>query len=209
MKLIVAACLLLTLPLAADVRIVRQGSGWSIVRNGVPYYVKGAVLVGGPQSAALLDALKRAGGNSARSGPEMLDDLQSRGLTGFVGLPIGKARMGFDYNNTEQVAKLEARITDVVKRYKDHPALLLWTIGNEPNIGSTREQARQSYQAIERIARMVKSLDPNHPVITVVGDGEMRRYLPDLNELCPSLDALGLNAYHSIFFLKDEVAARG
>jgi hypothetical protein len=139
----------------------------------------------------------------------MLDALAERGLTGFVWLPVGKARQGFDYGDPQQVAKREARIRDIVTRFKDHPALLLWTIGNEPNIGSTREQARQSYQAIERIAKMVKSIDPNHPVMTVIGDGEMRSYLPDLNELCPSLDAIGLNAYHSIFFLKKEVAARG
>lgn len=204
------ACLIiLSSPLVAEVRVARQGDGWTLLRNGSPYFVKGAVVIGGPQSAPLLDELKRMGGNSARASAEMLDALAERGLTGFVGLPIGKARQGFDYGDQQQVAKLESRIRDIVSRHKDHPALLLWTIGNEPNIGSTREQARQSYQAIERIAKMVKSIDPHHPVITVVGDGEMRSYLPDLNELCPSLDAVGLNAYHSIFFLKKEVAARG
>lgn len=195
--------------LTAEVRIVQQDGKWSLLRNGEPYFIRGAVVIGGAQSAPLLDELKRLGGNSARASAGMLDDLHRRGLTGFIGLPIGKARLGFDYNDREQVSKLESDIREIVTRYKDHPALLLWTIGNEPNIGSTREQARQSYQAIERIAQMVKSIDSKHPVITVIGDGEMRRYLPDLDELCPSLDALGLNAYHSIFFLKEEVAARG
>lgn len=194
---------------AAEVRVARQGTGWTLLRDGRPYFVKGAVVIGGTGSLSLLDELKRLGGNSARTGPELLDALEERGMTGFVGLPVGKARMGFDYDNSEMVATLEARIRSIVNKYKNHPALLLWTIGNEPNIGSTREQARKSYEAIERIAKMVKGLDPRHPVITVIGDGEMRSYLKDLNELCPSLDALGLNAYHSIFFLKEEVAARG
>lgn len=201
---------LLSLPMAAaEVRIARQGGGWTLLRDGAPYEVKGAVVIGGPESAGLLDELKRLGGNSARAGAEMLDALEQRGLTGFIGLPVGKARQGFDYTDPRQVEALEARIRGIVARYKDHPALLLWTIGNEPNIGSTREQARQSYAAIERWAKVVKAIDPKHPVITVIGDGEMRRYLRDLNELCPSLDALGLNAYHSIFFLPQEVAARG
>jgi hypothetical protein len=139
----------------------------------------------------------------------LLDELHRRGLAGLADLPVGKARLGFDYGDPQQVAAMESRIRGVVERFKDHPALLLWTIGNEPNIGSTREQARRSYAAIERWVRAVKSIDPRHPVITVIGDGEMRSFLPDLNELCPSLDALGLNAYHSIFFLRQEVAARG
>ncbi len=177
-----------------------------MLRDGSPYFVKGAVVIGGEE---LLDELKKSGGNSARTSAQMLEALQKRGLTGFVGLPVGKARMGFDYNDPLQKAKLEERIRETVTRYKDHPALLLWAIGNEPNIGSTREQARQSYAWIEKAAKLVKSIDGRHPVITVIGDGEMRQFLPDLNELCPSLDALGLNAYHSVFFLKEEVKERG
>lgn len=194
---------------AGEVRIVRQGDRWTLLRDGQPYFVRGAVVIGGAGSEVLLDQLKALGGNSARASAGMLDALDRRGLTGFIGLPIGKARQGFDYSDAGQASKLEASIRVIVEKNKDHPALLLWTIGNEPNIGSTREQARQSYQAIERFARLVKSIDPKHPVITVIGDGEMRQFLPDLNELCPSLDALGLNAYHRVFFLRKEVAARG
>lgn len=201
--------LLLCLVAAAQVRIAERGGRWTLERDGKPYFVKGAVVIGGEESGRLLDELKRAGGNSARTSPRMLDALAQRVMTGFVGLPAGKARLGFDYGDPRQVAKLEEELRQTVLKYRDHPALLLWTIGNEPNIGSTRGQARQSYAWIEKAARMVKSLDGRHPVITVVGDGEMREFLRDLDELCPSLDAVGLNAYHSIHFLREEVRERG
>jgi hypothetical protein len=194
---------------AAEVRVSQTPEGWRLLRDGKPYYVKGAVVLAGPESGRYLDELKRAGANSARVSATLLDALEQRGMTGFVGLPVGLIRRGFDYNDAKQTAKLEQDIRNTVTRYKDHPAVLLWTIGNEPNIGSSREQARRSYQEIERLAKVVKEIDPRHPVITVVGDGEMRRYLRDLDELCPSLDAIGLNAYRSIFFLPEEVAARG
>jgi hypothetical protein len=201
--------LLPILSLRAEVRIVRQGEAWTFMRDGTPYYAKGAVLYNDAQAISMMDMVKKAGGNSARTGAGMLDALQARGMTGFIGLPVGKARLGFDYSDVDQTAKLEASIREIVSRHKDHPALLLWSIGNEPNLGSTREQARQSYVWIEKAARLVKSIDPNHPVITVISDGELLNFLLDLNELCPSLDAVGLNAYHGIYFAREDVQEHG
>jgi len=54
-----------------------------------------------------------------------------------MGLEIKRERHGFDYNNADSVkAQLEYVRAEVLK-YKDHPALLGWGIGNELNLGAS------------------------------------------------------------------------
>ena len=43
-------------------------------------------------------------------------------------------RYGFDYDNESKVKAQLDYFTEVVKTYKDHPALLLWGVGNEVDL---------------------------------------------------------------------------
>ncbi len=64
------------------------------------------------------------------------------------------------------IADME-RIESVVRYYRDHPAILMWALGNEWDYNlyygrfSTVEEARA---AIESAAQLIKELDSNHPV---------------------------------------------
>jgi hypothetical protein len=172
------------------------------LRGGQPYFVKGAV--GGVR----LDQLTAAGGNSTRTGPNRLDEAARFGLTALVGLPLGKQRMGFDYGDAAAVEKQRQQIRSIVAKWKDHPAVLIWALGNEPEIRTTEQERRALWREVDALAAMVKSVDPDHPVITVVGDA-YRRILHEIREQCPSLDAIGLNAYKDMLTMPEDVAKEG
>jgi hypothetical protein len=175
------------------VTIEKTGDGFTLFRNGQPYFINGA---GG---SAYVEALVEAGGNSIRtwsSSRQVLDKAHAAGLTVCMGLRMKPARHGADYGDVEAMAQQRCRILEEVKALKDHPALLLWGIGNEVEHEISREEALPVWDEIERIARAIKAVDPNHPVITVIAGAGPK--LRDIRQRCPSLDAVGINSYGTL-----------
>ena len=199
----------LLLPLTAaaalagsTVSIVPQGDGYRLLRNGQPYFVKGAV------GAVHLEELAAAGGNSIRAGVTALDRAQSLGLTVLMDLPFGKQRWGFNYADPSAVSHQREQLRSIVEQNKNHPALLAWALGNELEIGTTAAQRAILWREIDETARMIHGIDPNHPVITVVG-GQYKQMLHELNQYCPHLDAVGLNSYADMLTLPEDIHREG
>lgn len=185
------------------VEIARVGERSELRVDGQPFFVKGAV---GWQN---LEMLKASGGNAVRTwGPDALDECQKHGLMAQVGLPLGVTRHGFDYGDKERIEKQRQQTLETVRKYKDHPALLLWAIGNEPEIDTTTEQRLPVWRYVESMAKEIKAIDPNHPVIAVIG-GQYRDMLHEIPEKCPSLDAMGLNSYADMLSLPEDVRKQG
>ena len=188
---------------ASEVKIVSKENGFQLLRNGQPYFIKGVC------GSSRLEELVAAGGNSLRTyGPGGLEQARQRGLTVLLGLGVGKPRHGFDYTNKERVARqLEQARQDVLK-FKDHPALLMWALGNETELNASTEDRIRAWQAVAEMARMVKQTDPQHPVITVVA-GIGTNKLRELDTFCPALDAVGINTYGGMPGLPRAVARQG
>ena len=183
------------------VEIKKTGSGFELTRNGEPYFIRGA---GGNDH---LDKLVEAGGNSIRtwsSSKDVLDEAHAKGLTVCMGLRMAKPRSGADYRDTEMLKEQRERICNTVMELKDHPALLMWGLGNEVEHRTTPEEAMLVWQEIEVIAGMIKEIDKNHPVITVLAGAGKK--LADIQQLCPSLDAIGINSYGQLGNVPSEVA---
>jgi hypothetical protein len=172
------------------VKIQQIGRRFELTRNGQPYFIKGA---GGSE---YLDVLVAVGGNSIRawsSSKKLLDEAQKKGLTVCMGLRMALPRHGADYQDAKMIEKQRDRIRDEVMKLKDHPAILMWGIGNEVELDASPEVSILVWIEIETIAKMIKDIDKNHPVITVVsGSGQK---LEDIKRLCPTLDAIGINSY--------------
>ncbi len=166
------------------------GVGWRLLRGGEPYVVMGAA---GGGSLELLAAL---GGNSTRTWgvdglDAVLDQAERAGLSVCVGIWLGHERHGFDYANREAVDRQRAEAREAILRHRDHPAVLLWGIGNEME-GDGASPA--IWSAVNDIAELAKALDPRHPTMTViaeVGGGKVEA----LHRLCPAIDIVGINAY--------------
>jgi hypothetical protein len=83
---------------------------------------------------------------------------------------------------------------DAVNKVKDHPAILMWVIGNEWNYNGIYADLSKS-ESIERIntvARLVKEADPKHLVSSVYGG------LPSAGMIgqMPDIDIWGINYYN-------------
>ena len=183
---------------AIPVEVRQTDSGWQLLRGGEPYFIRGA---GGTYS---LEALAAAGGNSIRTwdaenvrGDDdvgvLLDEAHALGLTVSVGIWLGHERHGFDYNDPAQVQAQFERARNIVTRYKDHPALLLWGIGNEME-GFDDGSNPAIWKAVNDIAKMVKELDPNHPTMTTTTFVHGER-IDWVHRKMPAIDIHGINAY--------------
>jgi hypothetical protein len=176
---------------AVAVELRRTDGGWQLLRGGEPYFIRGA---GGDAS---LRALAAAGGNSVRTwGGDvgtLLDDAQALGLTVTVGIWLGHERHGFDYGDRQQVSEQLARARELVLRYRDHPALLMWGIGNEME-GFADGDNPAIWSAVNEVAAMVKELDPHHPTMAVTAFVHGKR-IDYLHKRCPAIDIHGINAY--------------
>jgi hypothetical protein len=180
---------------ATHFEVVRQGASWLLLRNGQPFYVRGAV---GGRS---LDLLRQCGANSVRirAREASLDEAHEHGLTAMVGLPVQGQRHGLDWDNARQVAQQKESVLRIVSELKDHPAVMFWAIGNElDHIPSGPRYNPHIWERLNDLARAIKQIDPHHPVLTVVGSGRFETKIQEINQQCPDLDLIGINTYGDI-----------
>lgn len=167
-------------------------AGWQLSRSDVPYTLNGA---GGHHA---LDELVQAGGTSIRTwgvGSEtmgLLDRAHALGLTVSLGIWLGHERHGFDYADTVQVQQQLLNARAAVLLYKDHPAVLMWGVGNEME-GFANGDNPNIWTAVCDIAEMIQELDPLHPVMTTTADIGGQR-VPFV-ERCEAIDIHGINTY--------------
>ena len=186
------------------VELKRTDSGFQLLRNGQPYSVRG---VGGTSH---LKTLADLGGNSIRTWSTdnldtLLDEAHKHGLSVCVGLWLGHERHGFDYQDEASVVKQLADCVAAVKKYKDHPAVLMWGLGNEME-GAGNNPA--IWYAIDHIARECRSVDPNHPMMTVVAElGDSK--IQNIERFCPNIDIVGVNSYGGVSTMPKRYRAAG
>ena len=99
-----------------------------------------------------------------------------------------------DYNDVHAVDGQLAELKQEVLKYKDHPALLLWGIGNEVDLQYTNTRV---WDSVEALAEYIHQVDPHHPTSTVLAGIDPAK-VHMVRTQCPSVDVLGVNAYGSI-----------
>jgi len=180
------------------VELVQSSQQFQLQVDGEPFYIKGAGLELGS-----IESLARYGGNAFRTwrvangektGREILDEAHRYGLMVCMGLDVARERHGFNYSDKKAVAQQLAMIKADVLALKDHPALLMWGIGNELNL---RHANPKVWDAVNQLSKMIHKLDPNHPTTTMLAGAE-----PDVIQVvmkrCPDLDLLSFQLYGEI-----------
>jgi len=195
---------MLTTAISAEptqVSLVKDPKGvWSLQRGGKPFLVQG---VGGSGSIKLA---KVVGVNSVRTwgieqlefkdaeGRSFIDQADQFGLTVCVGLWVKHERHGFKYSDPKFIAKQREEIVGAVRKYKNHPAVLVWGLGNEMESYVGTEDAIRVWRELEELAKLIKQEDPNHPVMTVIAGADTGK-IKEIMKYYPSIDILGINAY--------------
>lgn len=189
-------------PAAVEIRRTATG-GYLLYRYGQRFRIRGGA---GTQH---FDKLRAAGGNSVRlyttdyAGP-LLDEAQRQGLTVMLGLWMQPEWMGFDYYDTAAVQRQLADLRKQILRYRHHPALLMWCIGNEMDLGA---QNRKAFGAINQVAELIHELDPDHPVTTAI-TGTLT-FIPDLKRWAPAVDILSVNSFGALRTLPADIRRYG
>lgn len=176
------------------VQLLKSDDGaWNLLRNGKPYRVLGA---GGDGSLAML---ADCGGNSTRiwgvdgNTERRLDEAHSHNLTVTVGIWLEHVQKGFDYSDPASTATQKEKVQAAVRRFKTHPAVLVWGLGNEME-GYEGGENPNVWKHIEDLAKAVKEIDPHHPTMSVVAEITPAK-VKAIHEFCPSLDIIGINSY--------------
>jgi len=175
------------------VSIRNTENGYSMYRNDKPYFIKG---VGGYSH---FKELKEMGGNSIRvwdtnDADRILDQAQENGLTVMLGIWMVREREGFNYFDQEAVKKLKEQIKADILRYRNHPALLVWCLGNELEKGVANARV---WKVVNEIAIMIQELDPNHPLTLAVNDYSPR-VIRTIKKDCPAIKLLSFNVYGAL-----------
>ena len=228
---------------ASEVTIDKT-DGYKLLVDKTPYLIKGVCynpipvgkdyeynFWGDPNKPWLTDGrmMKSIGVNTVRlyrvgKNPEevkqVINDLYSKfGIRSLMG-----SYLGFwswpppNYSDEQFREKIRVEVLEMVRLYKDSPAVLMWVLGNENNYSFDRdvqrwssdaidalptpearkkEKARIYYSFINGLAKEIKALDSKHPV--VMGVGEVAS-LDIAKENCPDIDALGIIAYRGPTF---------
>lgn len=189
----------------AHIELRQDGAGaYQLFRDGEPFFVKG---VGGQVN---LDRLVEVGGNTLRTWSiqqmsGMIDEAHDKGLMVMAGLWLEHERHGFDYSDADAVREQFEAMKARVDRFKDHPALLMWSLGNEVELSYSNPAV---WDAVEELAATIKSVDPHHPVMTVIAYPDEDK-ITHILERCPSLDLIGVNAYGGIHRLAEVLREYG
>merc|ERR1711953_77161 len=87
-------------------------------------------------------------------------------------------------------------VIDAVNAVKDHPAILMWSIGNEWNYNGIYVHLSkwESVHKLNQAAQLIKENDNEHPVASIYGE------VPgvDVIHAMPNVDVWGINSYRGI-----------
>lgn len=188
-------------PKGRKVEVVQKGETFVLMRDGEPYFIKGAA------GYEYFGRLSKYGGNSVRvwhtdNAQQVLDSAHAHGLTVTLGLWMAREREGFNYYDKKLVARQREELREVVLKYKDHPALLMWGIGNELYADGSNVKV---WDAVNGIAEMIHEVDPDHPTTTTIMNVP-HKVVNLIVKRVPALDILSINSFGAMHNLPGELA---
>ncbi len=174
------------------VTVEKEGQAFVLKRNGRPCFIKG---IGGN---ADIDLAAARGANSLRTwgtqnAARDLENAQTNGMSVYLNLWL--SHNGNDYSDQDYLDRKRDELETLLILYKNHPALLMWSLGNENYLASGRNP--KALQFVNELAELIHEKDPDHPVATIlVGTGT--RDINDFVKYAPAVDILAINAYGAL-----------
>ena len=170
---------------------------WKLYKGEAEFYINGAA------TNNFYADVKDWGGNVVRTystnenTKAILDEAWSKGLYVNMGLAM-KDSDAFDYSSPDNAAAIQEQFENHktwVRRFRNHPAVLCWSIGNEAETGDAKKNAVY-FKEVEKIAAMIHQEDPNHPTTVTFANSDANNRLKVLMQNAPSVDILSVNMYY-------------
>ena len=190
-----ASAILASQALAAHKVSLAQADGrWTMRVDGVDTYIKG---FGGTNRP---DVARANGANALRTWhgtPESarrdIDLAAAHGLYVMQGywLPKDPAL----YRDEAFKATTRAEVAALAEALKDDDNLIVWGLGNEIELDGNNNDG-VCWGFVNELAELVKSIDPNHLVATVIAHSP--EALDSISRYAPALDVVGINSYGDI-----------
>ncbi len=187
---------------ANKVELVGGPDNWKLMLNGKEFFVKGlcwGVDLNKENEDYYFGLVKELGANTIRVwgiGGEtqyLMDALAKHGLMMDLGIWLQQHGWVNYVNDDNYKEKTLREIEENVRRFRDHPALLMWNIGNEVIFTLKTEKEKIAFaKYLEEICRMVHKLDPDHPIVST---SAWAFSFPYFKEYTPSLDIYGTNCF--------------
>jgi hypothetical protein len=185
---------------SCTVFIKRTEKGFQLIRNGKPFYIKGA------SGDSRFKELADIGGNTLRLYDTInlqsnLDEAAKYGLAVIVDIPIPEYNRQNYLNEVDNKVLIE-KIKVLVTKYKNHTALLIWNLGNELNYPKVhwkdfiREDLgkKRFVSTLNEIIDFMQNEDKNHPVSTTVWNSEILQ-LANLKIFSSGIDLIAFNIF--------------
>jgi len=136
-----------------------------------------------------LELMQEAGINTIR----IYEPIDDRNILDKINEAGIKLIVGFGYNQGGVFDILSGSVLDYVKKYKHHPAILIWELGNEYNYHPEwfNNDINIWYSALNKTATEIKKIDTNHLVGTAHGELPSQEILDKNN----AIDIWGINVY--------------
>lgn len=181
------------------VEIIRDGEGnFGLLRDGQPYEINGICSTEGMEIAVSYGANAVRTYGTTHSDTETWDILD-RAYENNVGVMLGfwlaQQNAGIDYSNPAYKAIIANQLENfrkTVLKYKDHPAVIMWAIGNEADKGNG-----DIFYHINEAAKIAHELDPNHPTVNVLA-GSSPSKIVNIRTKAPEIDIIGINSYRAV-----------
>ncbi len=186
------------------VYIRKTDQGHQLFRNGEPFFIKGA---GGESN---FKELAEIGGNAIRlyepsNLQKKLDKAHKHNLAVIVDIPIPAYNKLYNfYDDEDDITALKKEIKELVNQHKDHPALLIWNLGNEINYPFVLKK-NDFIKTFNELVSMIQEVDPNHPVSTSI-IGVSRKTISSIYFHSPKLDLISFNTFGNTKFVKSHIA---
>jgi len=192
---------------ASAVYVRGERGSWSLEVDGKPFYIEGVGcgLAHGRKGEDYLRLAQKLGANAVRTwgmdqGTKGYLDLAAKyGLKVCAGVWLNSVDNGgkfsYRYDQGYMVSK-KKEVLDYVRKFKDHPAILMWGIGNEAIFFTKGEEEKIALcDFLEELIQDIHAIDPHHPVVYASAGIADLKYLA---QYVPSLDIIGINEYGSI-----------
>ncbi|WP_189360677.1 glycoside hydrolase family 2 TIM barrel-domain containing protein [Algibacter mikhailovii] len=168
-----------------------------LFRNGKPFKIRGAA---GARDASF-ELLSKIGGNTIKvydtiNLKSVLDRAFENQLAVIVDIRLPKYNEKYNaYSDQNQNDKLKQEVKKLVLKYRNHPALLCWNLGNE--IDYPFVLIKNSFiNTYNQLIDIIHTNDPNHLISTTL-TASVKQTLA-IHYHSPNLDLLGFNTFGAL-----------